>query len=286
MLNAKKGVKMAPSSKIEPSMDGIDLQKFGDVTQVIIEYLSDDLKKEIKENLTAYCNGASEARDDPLNVTLQNTLEEFFRTFDSKDKNVQIGLAGELLVHVLFTRTLPNLTSACVYFNLEEHNVKKGFDLTLVDESNGTLWYGEVKSGELGKFTTADEKARERITEAASGLHKMFKGQSMNSKRWMKAKAEANSALCAPQRLKVKQLLGDDMSLAKRQGGLKPNAVLAGIVMVNHTRTSLTSENSKRFKLSHLANEFKLTELLLLQQDEVETIVRYLREMKEEQSGD
>lgn len=262
--------------------DGVTILDFGEVTQVILETLSGTLKDEIEENLTAYCHGATEALDDPAALTFERTLKQFFALYDEKPANLRVGLAGELLVHILFSRTVPHLMSTCVYFNKEENQVKKGFDLTLVDRSTDALWYGEVKSGELGTLTSADEKAKERLDVAARGLHAMF-NKDISEKRWLAAKIDAGLTLERSKAVMVKQLLGQDLqtatALAGTSGSVKPNALLVAIVMHDHTVSSLTGAESSVAKISKtLRSGFNEIKILLIQQDEVETIVDFLRD--------
>ena len=261
--------------------DGVRVSDFGEVTQAILETLSDELKREIEENLAAYCHGATEALDDPVTVTFERTLKLFFELYDKKPSNLRVGLAGELLVHILFSRTVPHLISTCVYFNKEENQVKKGFDLTLVDSATDELWYGEVKSGELGKFSSADEKAKERLGVAARGLHGMF-NKDISEKRWHAAKIDAGLTLERAKSIKVKQLLGSDLRTATTEphtNSVKPNVLLVAVVMHDHTASSLTDAESKAVKISeNLTKEFNKRKILLIQQDQVETIVDFLRD--------
>ena len=78
------------------------------------------------------------------------------------------------------------------FFNLEERNAKKGFDIIAVD-SNMELWIIESKAGELGKYKNSTNKVRERINAAKNDLDTRLNEH--NSQLWLNAMNSVRSAL-------------------------------------------------------------------------------------------
>ena len=56
-------------------------------------------------------------------------------------------MVGELLVHTIFSNYFQDYQSLSPFFNLEENNIKKGFDLVLL--KNNEIWINEVKAGNI-----------------------------------------------------------------------------------------------------------------------------------------
>lgn len=152
-------------------MRELKIQKNDNVTLCVIEVFSNDLKNLIRENLTSICHGVGKVSRKPELYTYKRTLEEFLNRFESKKYEHRIGMIGELLFHVLVLQLFPNFHSVNPFFNMEERNVKKGFDLVLVDSDN-RIWITEVKSGQLGRVETSSKKNHSLLGTAKRDLIK------------------------------------------------------------------------------------------------------------------
>jgi hypothetical protein len=154
-------------------IDGVCLELNGANAICHIEYISAELKKLIKKNLSTICHGShiSDYFQDPL-YSYRTTLESFLERYDSKTPETKIGMVGELLSHLLITELYDDFNVASAFFNLEENSIKKGFDLILCRTSDKTLWITEVKSGKLHKGKNHDQTTRNLLNSAKQDLNK------------------------------------------------------------------------------------------------------------------
>lgn len=113
------------------------------VTLTIIDMKNIDgnFKKELDDNLTVICEG------DRVRQDLQRVKKRVKKLFLNKKKGWIIGATAEFFIH-LFVRHM-GYKQECLFFNLEENSIKKGFDGYY---SKGELeWLMESKAGEVGK---------------------------------------------------------------------------------------------------------------------------------------
>lgn len=137
--------------------DEISVIKNDNITLCYINDFSDKLKNHIKQYLTVVCygphiNNPNEINEYPFN----KTIKSFKERYDSKTPDMQKGMLGELLAHILINNYIEKLKVFSPYFNKEEANIRKGFDVLYIDTIDNCVRYGEVKSGELhiGKTIT------------------------------------------------------------------------------------------------------------------------------------
>lgn len=149
-------------------LDGVTVDDYGDYKIIEIRNLSDELKEKIESELTVICHGEYALSSDSIYYTFKETIAELvdYRLPTNKDKRV--GAIGELILNVII-RALGNFEVISPFFNLEERNVKKGFDIIAVDSSK-EIWIIESKAGELGIETDATTKVSERINRAKRDL--------------------------------------------------------------------------------------------------------------------
>ena len=258
--------------------EAIEIESNGNYFRIVLNKLTEDLEKEIETKLADYCYGSTFVEDDPESTTLENVLHEFFRTYDAKPHNVKVGLAGELVFYILYPNLSLNLAITSIYFNKEESNVKKGFDLTFFSSDEKELWYGEIKSGELNGIDCINQKIEERIKEAAQGLYAMFK-TNVAAKRWDAAKLDAYVTLKGAERTSVLQLLGNDKNEALKETEIKQkNAIVVGVVMHDHLRDKISMNPIAGIQLTNEQQTFfAKRKIIAIQQDEVESIIELLR---------
>lgn len=259
-------------------MDGLRKLAIGDSSVIVLESVTDDIKQTLREQFANYCYGRVRAGESPDYYSFELTVEQFFRLYDTKAHSTRMGLAGELVVHLLLSDGHENLESACVYLNKEEHSVKKGFDLTFLDREDGDIWYGEVKSGDVSDGSNANEKAWERIGEAERSLEQMFT-TNIEKKRWDAAQFDADSALRKKRANKVKDLLRTDFMEIHRGATKKVRALLCAVVMHPFESSQIDAETGAAIlERVRGRGRFRDVRLFLIQQSDLGALVRVLRE--------
>lgn len=129
------------------SIPGIKLERDGKCTICSVENFSDELKAEIREQLSGVWNGFSEVQEMPEFYSYTRTVASFLDRYRSKSDSTKKGMIGELLSHILIGLYFKDLTSLSILKNKEERSIKKGFDIIYYDDSTNEVWYSEVKSG-------------------------------------------------------------------------------------------------------------------------------------------
>lgn len=136
----------------------------------VVDTFTDDLKELIKSSLSKICHGSAKSARPAKLYSYGNTVREFMKRFKTKNETTQIGMLGELLCHTLIFHFNSDLTAASPNFNMEEANIKKGFDVLIINKKNHKNWWiTEVKAGELGK-KSKDEKLGILINLAKNDL--------------------------------------------------------------------------------------------------------------------
>lgn len=171
-------------------MEGVSTTKTGEYIVLEIQYLSEELKEKIRKELVEICHGEYALVSGFSFHSFNETIKELVNHRIPNDKNRKIGVIGELLLNVLI-REATDIKIVSPFFNLEERNVKKGFDIIAVD-SNNDLWIIESKAGELGTLKTPTDKVCERINSAKRDLVRRL--NTNNSQLWLNA---VNSVRCA-----------------------------------------------------------------------------------------
>lgn len=260
-------------------IEGIRLHEAGSTALVVVESVSDKFKMHLRERLAAFCYGAVEAAEDTTYYSFEKTVKEFLDRYEKKPDSTKIGMAGELIVHVLMPHTHPELSSSAVFFNKEERSIKKGFDLTFHAADGQSIWYGEVKSGEVNERQTADEKSASLLKLAARDLSAML-GPGAERSRWDSAMIDAGLTLESAQAKTAKALLRSDVSFATAGDGYTKNVVLASAVMhaLDHCQVSDAELHSTVAGLN-IDARFSSMCVLVVQQEEIESIISFLREV-------
>lgn len=167
---------------------GVKKEDYSDYVLYFIESLSDELKQEIRSRLVAVCYGGDQAQLESKIYSYKATVKEFVRRYKSSknaSEDRKKGMIGELLVHVVL-EIEGRFTIASPFFNMEERSFKKGFDVSLYEESTKELWIAEVKSGKKQKQqSNASSAIIGLINTAKNDLKKRLNGK--NSNLWLNA---------------------------------------------------------------------------------------------------
>lgn len=139
-------------------------------------FFSIDLsKKEQKDYLDKYLVSICEGKDSDSSVDIAKTRLK--KTFSSKltnaedDSNWIMGATAELYLH--FLMNLLNYKQECIYRNLEEKSIKKGFD-GLYSDTDNNIWILESKSG---SNNTKNISHVGKVREAYKDLSYKFSGK-------------------------------------------------------------------------------------------------------------
>lgn len=172
-------------------MDGIKVSNFEKYKIIEVQFFSEDLKNAIKDELTKICHGEFALVEEFVQHGFNQTLQEFVRRIPTTE-NKKVGFVGELLLHIMIRYFTDNLVVS-PFFNMEQKDPKKGFDIISKDPS-GNLWFIESKSGQLdSKNNDVTSKIKERIIAAKSDLLQRLNIE--NSQLWLNAMNSVNSAM-------------------------------------------------------------------------------------------
>lgn len=192
-------------------------------------------------------------------------------------------MAGELLVHLVFPGEHFDLTSGGIFFNKEEKNIKKGFDLMFLEGTSSGVWYGEVKSGETSSDPDSDSehstdgKVHSLLMEAARDLASKLRADAPRS-RWDSAIIDASLALTSGEADTMKKLLRRDSQVVQAEGQLPANAMLAGVVFHNYEHCEVT-EGQVRATATSIAEsgKFARVRVVAAQQNVYDGLISFLR---------
>ncbi|AXX98079.1 Hachiman antiphage defense system protein HamA [Profundibacter amoris] len=242
-----------------------------------IEDISDELKNVIRARLSEICIGAAKASRNSVLYSYQRTLKAFFQKFDPKNPDIQKGMIGELLTHVLLLHYEDYFRAASPYFNMEEDSIKKGFDLVLQHKATSEIWFVEVKAGECG-LETSINKLGSLLSLAKNGL-KTALGSDRNT-LWQNAvngaslviddtslKAQVEALL---ESYNVKAVDGESASTDY-------NAVLVAVSFSGAQAFATGAEFQARHTTQKDMNEFRDLMSIAMQKDTFKSVTDFLR---------
>lgn len=235
------------------SINGITVVSDERYNVCYINEFTEELKDLIRAELSSICNGKSEVEEYDLDAySYENTLADFLKRYDLQTDKTKKGIMGELIAHLIIDKILPNLEKISILFNKEDQAIKKGFDLTYVEVGNSVIWYGEVKSGELGKKHTVDSKNKVLLDNSKKGMKGFLTGQRPNL--WKSVLIDVNMSITQYNRKKVKNLLDDDIKQIKKYpGNIKKNAILISVLF--HDTNNKISVESVQTCLNDICSE-------------------------------
>ena len=169
-----------------------------DASVLVLKEVTREIKDILNTRLAEYCYGRVKSAEDLDNYSLDTTIDEFFNLYDTKSEMTQLGIAVELIVHLLVPHGHEKLVSAALNLNKKGRAIKEGFDVTFYDDHDGGLWRGEVKAGRVADRQNADSRVRDLIGLAERSLHEMFTLE-VRKKRWDAALLDADATLQSAQ---------------------------------------------------------------------------------------
>ena len=154
------------------------------LTIIDIENIDDGVKKIIDDNFVFICEGNSGSN--------LSTVKTYVKTlFSTKNQEWIMGAVAEFFVH-LYIR-LSGFKQECLFLNLEENSIKKGFDGYY--SKDGMEWLMESKAGSI---TTKNVSHAGKVSLAMKNLSEKVSGRDRNGKKktpnnpWHEAYAHAS----------------------------------------------------------------------------------------------
>ena len=257
-------------------MNGIVEIKNGEVTILEVRVFSDELKRKIRDELVNICHGEYALNSGFSYHSFDETVKELVNYRIPRDKNKKIGAVGELLLNTLI-RECTDIRIISPVFNLEERNVKKGFDIIAID-SNKDLWIIESKAGEPGKLETATRKLRERISAANSDLFTRLNKN--NSQLWLNA---VNSVRCALDDTSEKNTIVNILNKnSNSYSSIDKNVILGGTVFCLFDSTIDLNRLTKLYNSILTSNNFSKLRLIAVQKKTYKEILDFLEILLQE----
>ncbi|EAH8148660.1 DUF1837 domain-containing protein [Campylobacter coli] len=250
-------------------MKDIVERRNGEVTILEVQNLSEELKKKICDKLVEICHGEYALRSGFNEHSFEATVKELINYRISKYEIKKLGVIGELLLNVLI-REFTDMKIISPFFNLEERNAKKGFDIIAID-SDKELWIIESKAGELGDYENSTEKVCERINAAKNDLNTRL--NESNSQLWLNAINSVRSALDDnSEKNTIVNILKDNHSYSS----CDKNVVLGGTVFCIFDTKIDSIELEKLYNLILTSNKFSKLKLIAIQKQTYQAIIDFL----------
>ena len=262
-------------------MDGIVEIKQEKYTVIYVEKFSEELKLSIRNNLSAICHGGAAAETKRLSYNYKNTLKEFLKRYnDKKEYEKKVGFLGELLVHIIAHELLIDYNVSSPFFNIEERNVKKGFDLVLNKKDTHELWITEVKSGSLHKDKNEHQTIKELINTAKLDLKKRLNDE--NVSLWLNAINGARVALTdeSDEKKAILNILYDksDLSNEGKLDASNMNVILVGALFHNIDNRFKEEEIEDKYSKIEKEKLFLDFRIIAIQKSTYEAIYNFLEE--------
>ncbi|MFW6311613.1 MAG: DUF1837 domain-containing protein [Nanoarchaeota archaeon] len=261
-------------------IDGVEVENNqNNVYLCIIRKLSKELKNVIKTNLSKICYGPNKAESELLLYSYKETLNEFLKRYSNKSEATKKGMMGELLSHIIFLEFNSDLNSVSPFFNMEERSIKKGFDLIFIDVNyEDKFWIAEVKTGELGSYSTTREKNNSLLTKAKKDLKNRLNNQ--DKMIWRNAINGARLANKGNLKEEVVRILEEnvDEGIQNEFKSTKENVILTSVIFNDiQDKIELSNIVSKKHKISK-ENVFNDIMIFSIQKDTYKAIERFLKE--------
>jgi len=261
-------------------IDGIEHQVDNNSNIFLIQHFSDDLKNNIRVQLSSICHGISDGESIRISYNYQNTLKEFFTRYDQKKELQKVGMMGELLSHILLLEYFENFDTVSPYFNLEERGVKKGFDLVLYNTEDSQIWITEVKSGHLHKDKNANGTSNDLLGTAQRDLNTRLNEN--NQALWMNAINGIIKSLenYSDKKKLVKDILEDvqDEVVQGNASSLDKNVILISNLFHSLFNDSIHIDTAKTFSNKLVEKKFfKNLIIVCIQKETMNKIEAFLR---------
>ena len=259
-------------------MKGVTVIEKDNYSIIFIHEFSEEFKSAIRSKLSTICHGAADAVTGHSLYSYSNTIKEFIKRYNDKTDSQRTGMLGELLVHILLTEQLTGFTVNSPFFNTEERNVKKGFDVVLTKSESNELWLAEVKSGELHSNKNTSQTAVELINTAQNDLNARLNGDSVSL--WLNAVNGAKAAIDEHRDdrnaiISLLQTCGDSATEEKLKSH-DINVILVGTVF--SSLQDRINEASISSKYTRIANKkcFRQIYLIAIQKETYQRVFQFL----------
>lgn len=136
-----------------------------------VKELNEDTIKFLDNNLIAICEGENSSTDI---ATIKKRIVKLFEGKDDKANKWKMGAIAEFFIHLYMN--LIGFKQDCMFFNLEENSIKKGFDGYY--NLNNNSWVMESKSGSI---LTKNISHKVKLSEAFADLKDKFEGRAKNN---------------------------------------------------------------------------------------------------------
>lgn len=259
-------------------IQGITIQNTDNYSVFVISELSEELKSVIRTRLSAVCHGVAKVDSGSELYCYKSTLKEFAKRYSEKSDDQKKGMIGELLLHMLISELLDDYEINSPFFNTEERNVKKGFDIVLNKKGTTDIWLAESKSGELHKGKDTSQTVVELIGKAQNDLYGRLNGDSVSL--WYNAVNGASLAM-----KKVRDDRDAIIAILEKNGVLADNnelksndmnVILVGTVF--NTTTDPIKPDKIQEKYDHVgkSRNFKNAYLVAIQKNTYTAIYDFL----------
>lgn len=241
-------------------IDGVSVTKEDGLVVCYIEEFSDQLKDLIREDLNRICYGKNRIDEDDLgHYSYKRTLKDFLKRYSEQSKNTQKGMMGEFISHLIINKVLPHLQTISVFFNKEDLSIRKGFDLNYIDLEGNSIWYGEVKSGEITAPSVPDDKNKSLINLAKNGIIEFLSGQRPNL--WDSVIVDASLSFAQKEKKTVQDLLKNDIAQIEENTDVKKNVILVSVLF--HDVQNKTTTQSVKDHLATIVSEGHFLNVIL-----------------------
>ena len=149
------------------STDILETSNGNFIHYVNIEDIDENLEKLIEDQIVSIWDGHSD-------TTIDVVKTEIFNFLKSKSESIKKGAIAEFIIHLYLKNC--GFTQECLFRNLEEGSIKKGFD-GYYSFSNEE-WIMESKSGSINTEGISHKK---KIKEAYDGLKNKIEGNESNN---------------------------------------------------------------------------------------------------------
>lgn len=259
---------------------GIQYLKDNKYSIFCVHDFSDEIKDAIRGQLSAICHGEDYANTGRRMFSYKKTVKEFLKRYETKPKNIQIGMIGELLVHLILTNYFDEYKSVTPFFNMEERSIKKGYDVVLTEANDPNLWIVEVKSGELHNNKSSDQTMNDLIGTAKRDLVERLNED--NTSLWMEAINGAKVSFDTRNTMKeavidILQSWGDDASEGVYTSNDK-NVVLTGVLFSNLDDAITQDSVHRKQQQIERNNAFNKVFVLALHKETYTKVYDFLRE--------
>ena len=258
-------------------MQGVEVAGVDPLCVIVVQDLTDELRRHIMAHLSAICYGDQLVVEDAGFYSFTRTVREFLTRFDSKPEKTQLGMVGELLIHVVAPMAYGDMMVASIYLNKEERSIKKGFDLTFATSDWSAVWYAEVKSGRIGDGT-AEAKVKKLLRTAAKDLTEKLDAANRRS-LWDTAILDAGVTLSAPDAKTVKDILRDD-AIAVEAGAPWQKHGLVAAALFHPIGSACISHDGLADVVDGLDPDKRFASLrvIAVQKSTLEKVIQFLRD--------